>query len=177
MPSIFSIGLTLSRTMPSMWSSSLPRRRAGARLVGEHVLGLVELALAVGVDLVALGRGRAAIFSASASASAAIFCASARLRAARISASAAEVMRSASRSASRCAPIRSVSLRRSAISRSRAVKACSSAWTALARAASDAAMRGRRSCVFLAMSIAFWISAISTFWSRSIAKLPQVALA
>jgi len=38
---------------------------------------------------------------------------------------------------------------------------------ALARTASEAAMAEERSCVFLAMSIAFWISAISIFWSRS----------
>ena len=79
-------------------------------------------------------------------------------------------MRSASRSASRCAAISSISLRRSAISRSRAVNACSSAWIALARTASEAAIADERSCDFLAMSMAFWISAISIFWSRSMPR-------
>ena len=60
MPSIFSIGLTLSRTMPSMRSSSRRRIERGARCVGEHVLGFVEEPLRFGFDRGAhlLGGGR-----------------------------------------------------------------------------------------------------------------------
>ena len=50
MPSIFSIGLTLSRTMPSIWSSSLRRNSDWRALVGQHVLGLVDEPLRLGLD-------------------------------------------------------------------------------------------------------------------------------
>ena len=50
MPSIFSIGFTLSRTMPSMFSSSLRRNSDWRAGVGEHVLGLVEQLLRFGLD-------------------------------------------------------------------------------------------------------------------------------
>ena len=50
MPSIFSIGLTLSRTMPSIRSSSLAAEQRVARLVGEHVFGLIEQPLRLGFD-------------------------------------------------------------------------------------------------------------------------------
>ena len=57
MPSIFSIGRTLSRTMPSIRSSSLPRKRDSARRFGQRVLRLVQLHRALGVDLVARRGG------------------------------------------------------------------------------------------------------------------------
>ena len=105
---------------------------AGTRRFAQHVLRLVELPGACRVDLVALGRGERADllrfrrgFAPRSSALRQSF--APRF----ISASALAVMRSASRSASRCAAIMSVSLRRSAISRSRAVIACSSAWMTL----------------------------------------------
>ena len=57
MASIFSIGRTLSRTMPSMRSSSLPRKRDRRAGLGQRILRFVELHRALGVDLVARGRG------------------------------------------------------------------------------------------------------------------------
>ena len=57
--------------------------------------------------------------------------------------------------------MRSTALRRSAISRSRAVKACCSAKIAWVRASSASAIATERSLVLLAMAMAFSISAIS----------------
>ena len=50
MPSIFSIGLTLSRTMPSMRSEQPAAEDRGARCVGEHVLRFVEQPLRFRLD-------------------------------------------------------------------------------------------------------------------------------
>ena len=60
MPSIFSIGLTLSRTMPSMRSEQPAAEERGARCVGQHVLRFVEQPLRFGFDRGAhlLGGGR-----------------------------------------------------------------------------------------------------------------------
>ena len=144
--SIFSIGRTLSRTMPSMRSKSLPAKARQASGVAEGVLRLVELHRAFGLDFVARRRRSALIFSASAPLQGGdLRAASARLAAAFFSASAFRVTRTASRSASRVAAMSSVVFRRSAISRSRAVIDCSSASIALIRAASAAAIAADRS--------------------------------
>ena len=155
----------------------MPRSAAGARVVGEHVLGLVELALAGGVDLVALGRGlRADLLGFGRGLGGDLLRFGEARRRLLLGIGLGGEAQALALGLAR-APIRSISLRRSAISRSRAVKACSSACMALARTASDAAIAEERSCVFLAISIAFWISAISTFLSLSIAELAQVAVA
>ena len=127
MPSIFSSGphAFADDTLDTL--QELLAQTSGTRRLGSTILRLVELTGACRVDLVTFGRRERADLLGFGRRFRGDLLRFRKASGGRISASALAVIWSASRSASRCAAIISVSLRRSAISRSRAVITCSSA--------------------------------------------------